>query len=146
MDKSTILEIPNGWYTLLFLMLADLRPVLEKHNILEDFRFLQIKEKFGLLYCYTSKAPEEVELIIDKYKHMAGNICSHCGKPATYATYDYILPFCDDCWKDFARHEKGWWIKFKPYFETTKTINGKTVVENISFKAEWDRYLKIINR
>ena len=143
MNKQTVLEVPDGWYRMLFLMSADLKPVLEKYSILEEFRFL-IKEESGLLQYYISKAPEEVTLIFDKYKHMSGNICSHCGKPATYATSAGNLPFCDDCWKDFVQHEKGWWIKFKPYFSITKTVAGKTITEYISFKDEWDRYLKII--
>ena len=139
------LEIPDGWYKLFFQMCEDIKPVLKKYNLLNDFYFLQIKEKYNFLRCYYSKAPREVDEIIAKYEQMACYVCTICGKPATYETSDYIASFCDDCWKDKVRHQKGDWIEFKPYFTINTVTKGVHCDEKkISFKEEWDRYTQKI--
>ena len=58
------LEIPDGWYKLFFQMCSDIKPILEKEGVLDDFYFLQVKEKFNTLRCYHSGVPKEVDDII----------------------------------------------------------------------------------
>lgn len=91
------LEIPIGWHRLFLQMCGDIKPVLEKANMLDDFYFLQVKEKYNRLECYHNGAPKEVDDIIAKYEMMAGYICAKCGRPATCETTGYIASFCDDC-------------------------------------------------
>lgn len=136
------LEIPRGWRNLFFQMCDDLKLALEKENSLYDFYFLQVKEKYNRLECYPNKASEEVQLIIDKYSAMASYICTICGRPATYETRGYIAAFCDNCWKDLARHERGEWIIFKSYFKIVSFQKGTHSEKTISFEEEWNRYIK----
>ena len=75
---------------------------------------------------------------------MAGYVCTRCGRPAYYETSGYIASFCRDCWKDFARHEKGEFIKFKPFYKRIRFSKGESKEEIISFEDEWNRYLKEI--
>ena len=136
-------EIPPGWERLFLQLCEDIRQPLIDAGQLETFRFTQIKEKYNRLECYNNGAPEEVHRIIGKYSVMAGYICTNCGKPATFETDSYIASYCDDCWKDFVRHERGEWIKFKPYYKVsgwTKT-DGR-YEKTISFEDEWNRYIK----
>ena len=140
------LEIPDGWYKLFFQMCDDIKPILKEEGILEDFYFIQVKEKYNMLRCYScGKASYKVEDIIGKYEEMARYICTNCGRPATVETKDYIASFCDDCWKDNFRHEKIEWIKFQPYFVVNTFTAGTHCDEKyISFKDEWERYISAL--
>lgn len=137
------LEIPNGWYKLFLQMCADIKPFLERDGLLDDFYFIQVKEKYNFMRCYYTKAPWEVDQIISKYEHMAHYICTVCGRPATCETTGYFASFCDDCWKDYMRHENIEWLDFKPYFKvSTLTEDTHYDEKTISFKDEWNRYVK----
>ena len=137
------LEIPDGWYKLFFQMCSDIKPILEKEGVLDDFYFLQVKEKMNFLRCYSNgAASQEVEDIIGKYETMAYYVCTHCGKPATCMTTGYIASFCDNCCKDFVRRQKVEKIEFKPYFKIMGFSKGGHYEKTISFEEEWNRYLK----
>ena len=138
------LEIPKGWRKLFFQMCEDIRRPLIDANYLDKFRFTQIKEKYNSLRCYHCGAPKEVNDIIDKYGVMASYICTCCGRPATYETQGYIASYCDDCWKDIARHEVAEQIEFKPYFRVSGFAKGEHYEKTISFEDEWNRYLNNI--
>lgn len=140
------LELPDGWYRLFFQMCGDIKPILEKEGLMDDFYFFQVKEKYNRLTCYYSNnTPLAVKEIIAKYEHMAHYVCSHCGKPATYETNDYVLSVCDDCWKDYIRHLSVKQIEFKPYFKIDSVTEGVHFDEKtISFESEWNRYIKSI--
>ena len=137
------LEIPVGWHKLFFQMCADIKPLLEEEGILDDFYFLQVKEKYNQLRCYSNGiASEEVNNIIDRYGQMAYYICVQCGKPATCETKGYWASFCDDCWKDHCRHENVQPIEFKPYYKVTGFSKGERYEKAISFEDEWNRYIR----
>lgn len=137
------LEIPTGWYKLFFQMCSDIKPLLEKEGVLDNFYFLQCKEKFNTLRCYSNNAAsQEVEDIISKYENMATSVCTLCGKPATCVSTGYWASFCDDCWKDHFRHENMDWIEFKPYYKVTSFSKGEHYEKTISFEDEWNRYVK----
>ena len=136
------LELPDGWRKLFFQMCEDIRQPLIDTDYLNEFRFSQVKEKYNRMECYNFGAPEVVQEIIDKYSVMAGYVCTRCGKPATCETQGYFASFCDDCWKDAARHEHIEWIKFKPYYSVMGFANGERYEKTISFEDEWNRYLK----
>lgn len=139
------LEIPDGWDKLFFQLCEDIRQPLIDADYLDKFRLLQVKEKFNRLEVYNQGVPEAasvVEDIIDKYSMMAGYVCTVCGKPATFETRGYIASYCDDCWKDYVRHDKGEWIKFRPEYTVRRFSQEGTVTETISFEDEWNRYVK----
>ena len=137
------LEIPNGFEMLFFQMCEDIKLILEKHDIMDDFYFIQVKEKYGMLCCHSTGAPREVHEVIAKYEQMSQYICSVCGKPAAYETTGWIEPYCEDCWKDKVRHCEVERIEFKPYFTINTFTEGVHCDEKkISFKDEWDRYIK----
>lgn len=138
---TTYLEIPKGWYGLFLQMCEDIRQPLIDAGYLDKFRFSQVKEKYNRLECYNFGAPKEVHDIINKYSVMAGYVCTQCGRPATCETQWYIASFCDDCRKDYVRHERIEWIKFKPWFEVTGFENGEYYKKKVSFEEEWKRYL-----
>jgi hypothetical protein len=137
------LEIPYGWYPLFYQMCNDIKAALEKECVkaLEDFYFFQVKEKYNQLRCYHTGS-SEIEDIVSKYSYISRYVCTQCGKPAAFETSDYLASFCDDCWKDLARHEAGEWLKFSDTFTVSGYRKGKHYKNEISVKNEWRRYTK----
>ena len=137
------LEVPDGWLKLFFQMCSDIKPLLEKEGVMDDFYFLQVKEKHGELTCYSNGvASLEVEQIIQKYKYLSRFICAYCGKPAIYVTSGYILPFCEGCWKDNFRHDRCSKLEFISTYEITTFKKGQYHSHIIDVEDEWNRYLK----
>lgn len=85
-------------------MWDELKEILEKHNYLNEFRFSQIKEKWGSLRIYDNGAPEEaydeIEAWKSKYEELSEKFCIQCGKPAKYISIGWISPWCESCAKE----------------------------------------------
>jgi len=98
-------EVPAGWRKAFCPQIWDeLKAILEKANYVNDFRFVQIKEKWGTLRLYYSGVPEEIydeiEAWESKYDKLSEKTCIHCGKPAKYMSIGWISPWCEDCAKE----------------------------------------------
>ena len=67
---------------------------------LQEYRIVQIKEKYGFLRWYdngcTSRWCHE---ILPKYEALSERTCIRCGKPATQISTGWISPWCDECAK-----------------------------------------------
>lgn len=139
------LEIPDGWYELFFQMCDDLKEVLIEEGYLNTFYFVQIKEKYNRLECYSGHfETDKISQVLRKYEYLSQFVCTRCGKPATIETAQgYIESFCNDCWQAQHRRCMASDIEFNAQFEivsfgrSTGTI--KTIVD---VSDEWNRYLK----
>lgn len=153
------LEIPVGWYNLFLQMCEDIKPVLEKHGLIDVFEFEQVKEKWGGLRCYYSldfnhdNYSEEIQDILYKYEYMAKLVCTRCGDIATYTAYSgWISPYCDKCINSLEYLTEDALIEIKPKFSiifyefAANDINGKKnrVGRTLSFEDEWNRYKNLI--
>lgn len=69
------------------------------------FGIHQIKEKYGTLRVYVSCGSDEIFNIIQKYEDLSAQTCICCGEPATKATDNYILPYCDSCFEKYHKDE-----------------------------------------
>lgn len=67
---------------------------------LDDYRVLQVKEKFGCLRWYDDWTTPEIQNIKKKYAKLSVNTCCNCGKPATKISNGWICPWCDECAKE----------------------------------------------
>lgn len=65
----------DGWYNLIYKTCEKLMV----SNPSEDFRFFQIKEKFGGLRLYTTSATDEQYKILNEAEQKAYTICEWCG-------------------------------------------------------------------
>ena len=100
-------EMPDGWRIAFGeQMCQEIADSLRNAGLLDEYRILQIKEKFGYLHWYGSRAPREVFDIISKYGNMSKRICLCCGKPATRITTSWISPYCDDCVPTYGADKK----------------------------------------
>ena len=78
-------------------MCIELKEALEKDVLINDFFFLEIKEKYGGLRLYANEYKENTKIILAKYEELSYYICGRCGKPATKISQGWIYPFCDEC-------------------------------------------------
>lgn len=90
-------ELPIGWINLFIEMVKELKPVLDKNGLADTFQFVQVKEKYGQLRCYTNHHNDEVYEIIRRYEEASAYVCLNCGKFATHTTKGHIAPICADC-------------------------------------------------
>ena len=98
-------ELPDGWKKAFCpKMWNELKRILVKHNYLKEFRFTQIKEKYGQLRIYFEACPEEVfnevEAWASKYEDLSENVCIDCGRKSKYMTLGWITFVCKDCAKN----------------------------------------------
>ena len=94
-------QIPTGWKKAFGKQfLKELKEALIKDKLIEDFRFHQIKEKYGSLRLYSNYVGKESEKVIRKYEDMSTDYCICCGKPAKYETMGWIEFLCEKCFLD----------------------------------------------
>ena len=97
-------DMPDGWRTAFGeQMCEEIRDVLVKLGKLNDYRVLQIKEKFGQLRWYNDSYCKELEDVIDKYTALSERTCIVCGKPAEFVSTGWISPWCGECADKFCR-------------------------------------------
>ena len=97
--------LEDGWRIAFGEQLCEeLKEALIKTNCLDDYRIIQVKEKWGFLHWY-SNTNEEIRKVISKYAEMSKYICKHCGQPATKVTTGWISSYCDECADKLARYE-----------------------------------------
>lgn len=117
--------IPEGWRKAFGKQLIrDLRKALKQDGILKDFRFHQIKEKYGTLRLYSNFVGPESKKVINKYEGMSQDYCICCGKPAEYETRGWIEFLCKDCFdlevpKNISEEER------KEYYDMCKIKEEK---------------------
>lgn len=63
-------------------------------RLLQNYRIMQIKEKFGGLRWYTNGDTKETFEIIQKYEDISKKTCIVCGNNATHISTGWICPYC----------------------------------------------------
>ena len=100
---STYLDdMPVGWRKAFGeMMCEEIKQELVRCNYLNEYKILQIKEKWGFLHWYDNGTPIgcKVQEIIDKYSVLSENICIICGKPdVPIIGSGWICPYCKKCY------------------------------------------------
>lgn len=93
-------ECGPGWFPLLTELSDKLDTIFrEKYpELMNDFRVLQVKEKFGTLRFYVSSAPQEVYDLIYEYENKSDSICESCGKPGKLTEkHMWLQTLCEEC-------------------------------------------------
>ena len=105
-------SMPYGWAKAFgYEMLCEIRRALIEANYLEEYRIMDIKEKYGTLHWYDVGTPEQVFKIITQYTGKSAHVCQYCGKSATHMTKGWIGYFCRKCGKALGaiKIPKKWW-------------------------------------
>lgn len=100
----TLLDsMPCGWRRAFGRqLLEELREELVKWKYLDQYRVVQIKEKYGQLRWYDNGSPNgsDIENIISRYSVISENVCILCGKLDVPMVMGYwILPVCRNCYR-----------------------------------------------
>ena len=81
-------------------MIDELNELLIKYDFVDEYRIVQIKEKYAELRWYSNGIPmdasEEYNKWLNKYEKLSEETCIVCGNKATHFQKGYILPLCDD--------------------------------------------------
>ncbi|MBQ6627932.1 MAG: hypothetical protein IJH65_03870 [Methanobrevibacter sp.] len=78
-------------------LLEDLRELLVELGCLDDYRIIQIKEKYGQLRWYDN-SPDEWSDHMDAWSYISEHTCKNCGAfPVPMRDDGWISPWCDDC-------------------------------------------------
>ena len=77
-------DIPDGWYRAFGeQMIDELNELLVKYDFVDEYRIVQIKEKFAQLRWWDNGVPEETSLEycqwLDKYERLSEETCIKCG-------------------------------------------------------------------
>lgn len=104
------MEVPYGWKELCKNLCAEIKRLLlkagkiDEKDYLNDYRIMQVKEKFGQLRWYDNGIPscvyDEWMKVMYEYEDISEKTCIHCGKPAKMCYTSWIAPFCKECWDD----------------------------------------------
>ena len=91
-------DMPEGWRKAFGeQMCAEIMEELVAADLVNDFRIVQIKEKYGYLRFYFAGGNKAVGDIVSKYEKISSHTCVVCGAPATKITRGWICPYCDNC-------------------------------------------------
>ena len=91
-------EIPFGWRRLFFMYCKKIRPILSEYNLLDNYRFNQLKEKYGTLRIYDNAAPAKIHILNSLYSCFANYICQRCGQFANFETSGWVESICENCY------------------------------------------------
>lgn len=97
---TELYNMPTGWRIAFGEKICEeIQNELDKldSKIANDYRILQIKEKFGTLRWYSNWYTDKMNDIIEKYERLSERTCIRCGAPATKISKGWISPWCDKC-------------------------------------------------
>ena len=92
-------ELPEGWLKLFLLYCKNIRCSLAETNMLNKFRFSQLKEKYGRMRLYNMGVPKNsnITILTMLYECYSTQVCHVCGKLARYKSLGWIEPWCETC-------------------------------------------------
>jgi hypothetical protein len=99
-------ECSPYWYPVLEKGFKRISKIVKDKNY-DDFRIVQVKEKFGTLRIYTQPYIEEVENIIREMENECLTICENCGAPGKLRTNGWFSVLCDDCFYERYGYHEG---------------------------------------
>jgi len=100
MMKTTMcwgLEVGDGWYDLIYDVCKKIQPLVSP-----EFRFTQVKEKYGQLEMYTYNASDEISDIIDEASEKSLTVCEKCAEEGKLIENEshWFRVRCNKCWEE----------------------------------------------
>jgi hypothetical protein len=87
----------DGWFMLLWELCHDLEVLIsgEAESQRDQYRAVQVKEKFGTLRFYLDKAgTQAMQALIDDAEKTSARVCDVCGKPGALRSGNPDVPMC----------------------------------------------------
>ena len=97
-------EIPKGWWKFFGESLCDdLKDILIRNGLLDTFRFVECKEKFGQIRLYDNGHPEEWAEHLWAWEYISEHTCCICGTfPVPMRNDGWMCPYCDNCFSEYS--------------------------------------------
>ena len=101
-------DLPSGWRKSFGLkMIEELDQILRKAHYQNEYKIVQIKEKWGSLCWYDNGIPKniykEYNSWLNRYEELSKHTCIICGEQGELTGKGLIVPLCEKCKKDNER-------------------------------------------
>jgi hypothetical protein len=91
----------DGWFDLIYNMCEKIQEIVDEKYYEFDFKFLQIREKFGGLRADIWEYLPGISEVIDEIEMQSETICERCGKPGKLKEgRAWYKTLCEDCWNE----------------------------------------------
>lgn len=90
------IECCDGWFDLIHNLCKEIQAELEKEGQVENFKVLQVKEKFGTLRFYCSGRTDTIQGLIFMAEEQSAVTCERCGKTGTLRKGGWLATLCDE--------------------------------------------------
>jgi hypothetical protein len=91
-------EVPEFWRPPVLEALEKISEIVKREE-LDDFRIVQIKEKFASLRIYTNYSTDEIDAAIDEAESTCAHTCMKCGSPdGKFRQSGWLTIECDECY------------------------------------------------
>jgi hypothetical protein len=89
--------LPSGWHDLILGLCADLKELLDKHDLTDRYRVAEAKEKWFMLRWYDyltdgSDMPQDIVDLVMRYEEQSQYVCMLCG-----CDKESTKPCCTSC-------------------------------------------------
>jgi hypothetical protein len=92
------IECDDGWFTLLDILMGNIKNHLHWNCEDKTFNITQIKEKFGGLRFYYQGGDERIDGMVHMAESMSYHLCEFCGTTHNVGqTEGWIVVCCKDC-------------------------------------------------
>jgi hypothetical protein len=90
-------ETGDGWFNIIYELSAKLENLIETLPPEErnTYYAVQVKEKFGLLNFYMSRATEEMRSLIGEAEGKSVSTCEECGQPGKLRGGRWLKTLCE---------------------------------------------------
>jgi hypothetical protein len=91
------IETGDGWFDIIYELSAKLESLIEKLPLEErnNYYAVQVKEKFGLLNFYMSRATEEMRSLTGEAEGKSASTCEECGQPGKLQGGRWFKTLCE---------------------------------------------------
>ena len=92
-------QMPEGWWkTFGKQMVKEIEDEIGgwDDEELKDFD-IAVKEKYGELRVYCTVGNDTLDKIFYKYEQLSKKTCIRCGRPASWISKGWIIPYCNEC-------------------------------------------------
>lgn len=80
-NEFCMIETGSGWFSLIEELSIKLEQLIMQYpsNERQQYRVIQVKEKFGTLAFYLNSSSEEMDKLIQEATNMSAQVCEVCG-------------------------------------------------------------------
>lgn len=112
-------EVQEGWYFIISMLMGYIDSHLKRNPQLDNFKIIQIKEKFGTLRFYHRGGDEVIHQMVAMVEELSWTTCEFCGSNQNIMrSKPWIKTACKNCVetsdKIYNREGKTW-EAFDPY-------------------------------